>query len=46
MIVPPLTPPKFDAEPKAINNMPTKITAEAMKNNHVADENLGQVEYI
>jgi hypothetical protein len=39
MIAPPLTPPWFDNEPKAINNMPMKIAANAMKNNHVAKEN-------
>ena len=42
---PPLTPLEFDAEPKAINSMPTRITAKAMKNSQVAngicDENAG-----
>jgi hypothetical protein len=38
MMAPPLTPPRFDSEPKVISNMPMKITPKAMKNSHVANE--------
>jgi len=38
MIAPPLAPLRFESEPKAISNMPMKIIANEMKNNHVAME--------
>ena len=40
IIAPPLTPFKFEMEPKVISNIPMKMTPKAMKNSHEVNEGL------